>query len=144
MATRSQTIIHVEFGWQRLGQVRIDDGDRMQFPSAPRLPGLYRFRLCGAGDVRHYFGETDELRRRLQHYRTPGKSQQTNIRMNAAFREHMASGGDIRVDIVTEGVTVIAADQPVPVDLRHKALRRLLEHAAIVEADYSGSIMLNR
>ena len=142
--TRETVRIRLEFNWQFLGQLRPDGNGRLQFPATPRQPGLYRFRLSGNGPARHYVGETDELRRRFQHYRTPGSSQQTNIRMNAEFRDHMACGGSIEVDIVTDGIAVTAGDEPVTVDLFDKAMRRLLEHAALVDEAAAGRKLLNR
>ena len=91
-----------------------------------------------------YVGETDELRRRFQHYRTPGPSQQTNIRMNAEFRDHMAAGGSIEVDTVIDKIDVIADGESVRVDLANKAMRRLLEHAALVDEAAAGAKLLNR
>ena len=83
-------------------------------------------------------------RRRFQNYRTPGKSQQTNIRMNGEFRDRMAAGGSIEIDIVVDHIDVMAAGQPVRVDLRDKAMRRLLEHAALVDEAAAGVQLLNR
>ena len=142
--THEPVRIRLEFHWQFLGQVQPDADGRLQFPAAPRKPGLYRFRLCSNGPARHYVGETDELRRRFQHYRTPGPSQQTNIRMNGEFRDHMATGGSIEVDIVTDRIAVTAGNEPVTVNLSNKAMRRLLEHAALVDDAAAGAKLLNR
>ena len=79
-----------------------------------------------------------------QHYRTPGPSQQTNIRMNAEFRDHMVAGGSIEVDIAIDNIDVVAGGEPVPVDLANKAMRRLLEHAALVDEAAAGTELLNR
>ena len=136
--------IGLEFHWQPLGQIRIDSNRGLLFPVAPHRPGLYRFRLLSNEVARHYVGETDELRRRFQNYRTPGKSQKTNIRMNGEFRGHMAAGGSIEVDIVVDKIDVMAAGQPVRVDLGVKAMRRLLEHAALVDEAAAGIQLLNR
>ena len=136
--------LRLEFRWQLLGQVRSDEDGRLLFPSAPRRPGLYRFRLSGRGPARHYVGETEELRRRFQQYRTPGPTQQTNIRMSAEFADHLSGGGCIGVDIVTGEIMVLAAGAPIQVDLAGKAMRRLLEHAALVDEAASGVTLLNR
>ena len=48
--------------------------------------------------------------------------------MNAEFRNHIATGGSIKVDILIDKIAVIAGDEPVTVDLSDKAMRRLLEH----------------
>ena len=142
--TERPVSIALEFHWQSLGRMRVDANDGLQFPVAPRRPGLYRFRLRDNGIARHYVGETDELRRRFQNYRTPGKSQQTNIRMNAEFRDHMAAGGSIEIDIVVDKIHVNATGQPVQVDLSDKAMRRLFEHAALVDEAAAGIQLLNR
>ena len=142
--TESSVEIRLEFHWQPLGPVQAEDNGMLLFPVAPRRPGLYRFRLSGNGGARHYVGETDELRRRFQNYRTPGKSQQTNLRMNAEFRGHLTAGGRIGVDIVIGQIAVLAAGEPVEVNLAGKAMRRLLEHAALVDEAAAGTTLLNR
>ena len=136
--------IALEYHWQSLGQVRIDANGRLLFPAAPRQPGLYRFRLRDTGAARHYVGETDILQRRFQHYRTPGDRQQTNVRMNRKFLDHLAARGTIKVDIVIDGVDIVAGNQSVCVDLANKAVRRLLEHAALVDEAAAGVQLLNR
>ena len=136
--------IRLEFEWRLLGQVETDGDGRLVFPTAPRRPGLYRVRLGGAGPARHYVGEADELRRRFQHYRTPGRRQKTNIRMNSQFLDHLAAGGNIEVDIVVDRVLVVAGVESVDVELAAKAMRRLLEQAALVNEDAAGVILLNR
>ena len=107
------------------------------FPAAPRRPRLYRFRLHGNGPDRQYVRETDELQRRFQQYRTPGRSRQADIGMSAEFRAHPAAGGNIEIDIVGGG-------EPVRADPADKGICRLLEHAALVERAASETIFLNR
>ena len=136
--------VQLEFNWRSLGQIQPDRDGRLRFPTAPQQPGLYRFRLCANGIARHYVGETDDLRRRFQNYRTPGNSQQTNIRMNCEFRDHLTVGGNIEVDVAVDGINVVAGANPVPVDLANKDLRRLLEHGALVEEAAVGAMLLNR
>ena len=138
-----EVVVSVEFQWRGLGSVQRDERGLLVFPAAPRRPGLYRFRLCGDADDRHYIGETDELRRRLQQYRTPGRKQQTNIRINARFCDHMVAGGSIEVDIVDGRVAVSAAGTALEVDLAHKIMRGLLEHAALVSDAATGVDLLN-
>ena len=64
--------------------------------------------------------------------------------MNAEFADHLSDGGCIEVDIVTSEITVLAAVAPIQVDLAGKAMRRLLEHAALVDDAASGVKLLNR
>ena len=136
--------MHLEFHWQFLGQVQPDIHSRLVFPIAPRRPGLYRFRLSGNGPPRHYVGETEELRQRFQQYRTPGRTQQTNIRMNAEFFDHMKAGGTIKIDILVDKAEIIVAGSSVSTDLANKANRRLLEQAALVAETAAGTKLLNR
>lgn len=136
--------ISIEFDWQSLGSAQNDTNGKLKFPIAPRQPGLYRLRLCGKGESRHYIGETDELRRRLQHYRTPGAKQQTNIRMEEKCRDHMAADGDMEVDIVVDKVAVAMGGEALRVDLTDKTMRRMLEHAALVTETAAGTDLLNR
>lgn len=107
------------------------------FPAAPRRFGFYRSRFRGNGPDRHCVGETDELQRCFQQYRTPGRSRQADIGMNAEFRAHSTAGGNIEIDIV-------AGVEPVRADLADKGIGRLLEHAALVEGAASGTIFLDR
>ena len=145
MTNLSSVRIFVEFEWRFLGRLKQDEDGRLLFPGAPRQPGLYRFRLLGSNEIRHYIGETDDLRRRFQHYRTPGPSQKTNIRINEEFHRHFAAGGTIEVDIATDGISVsTSAGVPARVDLADKAVRRLLEHAALVSEAGAGVKPLNR
>lgn len=72
--------VAVDFDWRPLGLLRLEAG-RLRFPDVDDAPGVYRFDF---GD-RVYVGEADRLRRRFQHYRTPGPRQETNLRLNAVM-----------------------------------------------------------
>ena len=134
----------VEFGWHRLGQVQRASDGRLLFPSTGYVPSVYRFRLLDNGPERHYLGEASELRQRFQQYRTPGSTQQTNLRLNGLFRDHLEGGGRIDVDIAADGVDVGSGGRPVPADLSDAAMRKLLESAALVACKAGGLATLNR
>ena len=136
--------VAVEFRWRRLGQVRGDPDGGLLFPSTGYVPGVYRFRLVGNGPERHCVGEASELRRRFQQYRTPGPSQQTNLRLNGLFCDHLEGGGQIELDLATDGVEVGSGGRPVPVDLNDAAMRNLVESAGIVAGKAGGLATLNR
>ena len=136
--------LSLDFQWQFLGEMQSPGTGVLDFPPAPGCPGLYRFRLCRHGRPRHYIGETDDLRRRFQQYRTPGASQQTNIRMNSCLTEHLGSGGIIAVDISTGEIVLSTRGETIPVNLANKATRRLLEHAALVIEVTADAEVLNR
>ena len=132
----------VEFRWRRLGIVRRDADGELLFPSTGYVPGVYRFRVIGDGPERHYVGEASELRRRLQQYRSPGSSQQTNLRLNRLFRDHLEDGGHIEVD-VAEGVQLGSDGHP-PADLNEASVRKLVESVGIVAGKAEGLATLNR
>ncbi len=116
---------------------------RLLIPAAPHRPGLYRFWLHVGEETRHCIGEADNLRRRLQHYRTPGPTQKTNIRLSAELRDHMAAGRRKKVDVVADGVEVTARGTPLRAELADRALRRLLEQAALIAEAEVGVDILN-
>ncbi|MBS9405490.1 hypothetical protein KG088_17950 [Halomonas sp. TRM85114] len=130
--------------WRTLGSLTLDESGKIVFPPVPDVAGLYRLRLPGAGQSRHYIGETVRLRRRFYHYANPGPSQATNIRINALLREHLEAGESIKIDIMTDADSMVIAGATMPVNFLNKATRRLFEHAAIVSEDGAEIESLNR
>ncbi|MEO1060558.1 MAG: hypothetical protein AAFZ07_04000 [Actinomycetota bacterium] len=102
------------------------------------MPGAYRFKLT----ERVYIGETDRLRRRFQHYRTPGPSQSTNLRLNALIRERLAAGESVQVHTLT-AAQVDTGSGPRQLDLTTKAARLLVENAALVFEEAAGTPIEN-
>ena len=123
--------VTVNLAWQAIGEVRLDIGSRLTFPKAPAKAGLYRFEVAQSQQYAAYIGETDQLPRRFQHYRTPGPSQQTNLRVNAHFLEVLKTGGKISDTVVTTASIEINDNPSRPADFSQKCERVLLEHAAI-------------
>lgn len=119
--------------WLDGGNILLDAAGKLTFHLLPNSPGLYRMTLTGgtAGTrPRVYIGETDNLRRRpAGNYRSPGPSQQTNLRVNALLREHLAAGGTVAIAIAA---TTRLNDVPQPLDLTRKASRLLAENAALI------------
>ncbi|UEM04739.1 hypothetical protein JL101_004670 [Skermanella rosea] len=130
--------------WLKLGLVDLDGTASLRFPSVPSAPGLYRFRLVGEDSLRCYIGETADLRRRFAHYRKPGPTQATNIRLNELLLAHLGGGGRVELDVVTGGVLLVIGEARVQADLADKATRRLLEHAALVAQGGAAVDSLNR
>ncbi len=129
--------VAVDFSWDEVGELQLE-GDKLRFPDVPEAPGAYRFDL----DNHFYIGETDRLCRRFQHYRTPGPSQATNVRLNAKALELLKSGRVIVISIVTEAaITVDQAESTL--DLRHKSARLLVESAALTAARLAGQSLEN-
>lgn len=129
--------IAVDFSWVDLGPIALEAG-RLRFPQAPEVPGIYRF---GMGD-RSYIGETDRLRRRFQHYRTPGPTQSTNLRLNALMTEMLANGKPIMAAVVTAVEAEIDGAR-CQLDLRNKEARLLVESAALVASRELGQSVEN-
>ena len=136
--------IALNFEWQMSGNVVLDPNGSVLFPGVTNGAGLYRLRLDGDGRSQVYIGESVNLRRRFGNYRGPGPTQQTSLRINALLKESIARGAVIAVDIVTEGVKLTINGCQVSVDLTDKAMRRMIEHAAIVATGGTDIEIANR
>ena len=129
--------------WRRIGEVRIDHKMRLEFPPTPLGPAVYRFSVRTAQGKSLYVGEAEEISRRLQHYRTPGPTQQTNRRLNTIMIDCLEADGVVSVDILLEASLKQNGIQ-IALDLTNKNQRRLLEHAAMVDEHFDGTSLLNR
>ena len=70
--------------WLPIGTAQRDEEGKIKFPKLPARPGLYQFKIFRSdGSQAIYVGETDNLQRRFAHYRNPGPTQATNLRLNA-------------------------------------------------------------
>ncbi len=118
--------------WKQLGAVALNDAGKLSFPTAPTVPALYRLRLTNSEGTRHYIGEAVNLRRRFGNYRNPGPTQTTSIRINEVLRNHLEAGGQAMVDLIASDISLSVGGQSLAVDLTDKAVRRLLEQAAVV------------
>lgn len=74
-------------------------------------------------------------RRRLIHYRSPGPSQTTNLRLNALLRRHLARPiATVEVEFATNPEARMAGGW-VPLELTRRPARLLVENAALLLAD---------
>jgi predicted GIY-YIG superfamily endonuclease len=135
--------VTVRFEWKVIGYIRLGEGDRLVFPKASSRAGLYRFEIERAQGRAAYIGETDQLDRRFQHYRTPGPSQRTNLRLNALMLEALKAGDAISVAIMTEGAVITLDGREREAHLLEKSERVLLEQAAIYAARDAAIPILN-
>ncbi len=136
--------IFIRFDWISAGAVLQDESGRLVFPcGTPETPGLYMFRFVRDDASFAYIGESDRLRRRLKHYRTPGPTQHTNIRISALLREIITSGAAVSLCVVTGGAWVEFDGRLRIIDLNRKSERVLLEHAAIYSAVMTDISVLN-
>lgn len=131
----------VEFDWLDAGAYGLSSG-RPLAPGLPAIAGVYRLTFAdrpGAAQS-FYFGETDNLARRLgTNYRSPGPSQKTSVRIQERVIATCASGGTVSIAVVT---SVLVDGQMA--DLTVKAARLLAESAAILDARTTGLILENR
>jgi hypothetical protein len=136
--------IALSFEWQMLGHVVIDVNGGVSFPAVTSDAGLYRLRIDSNDKSQTYIGESTNLRRRFGNYRNPGATQQTSLRINALLKQTIAAGAVVAVDVVTERVKLRINGADVIVDLTSQAMRRMIEHAAIVATDGATIEIANR
>jgi len=136
--------VTVRWGWQRVGELALAEG-KLRFPRVPNRAGIYHFRLTSAAGALTgvYVGEGDPLPRRFQHYRAPGPSQRTNLRLNPILVSTLTAGGAVGVEVTTEALAVAADGTATSLDLSWKAARVLVERAAEVAARMAGEPVLN-
>ena len=130
--------------WAPLGRVLLDAGGKLHFPTPPPMAGLYRFRIRLAESEERYVGEADDLRRRFQHYRTPGPSQATNVRLNERLSRALSHGAELAVGIVVDSAWIRRDKGLEQADLSLKAVRRLFESLALVAENDTLVVSLNR
>ena len=130
--------------WVSSGDVTLSQEGKLAFPAVPKEAGVYRFRLSGEEKSRSYIGETANLRGRFGSYRNPGSTQATNLRLNALMLEHLQEGGVIGLDLITQIGAMMQNNAEKQGSLSDKAVRRLLEQAAILADDATEIESLNR
>jgi hypothetical protein len=136
----------VSWTWEPRGQVRLAGG-LLVFPAVSAVGGAYRLTCCTqAGALAWvYIGESQTLRGRFQHYRTPGADKKlTMARLNQAMTDALKTGGTIAVEVVTRTEVVTGGAPPAPLDLSSTAGRVLVERAAEVMERTAGSPLLNK
>lgn len=131
--------IRLGMTWRVLGRVIIDKG-KPAFPVVGSGPAVYRFLLTEANTQQQYVGETSNLARRFGHYRNPGPTQWTNLRINEVFRNALAARGSIDIFAVTESAWIELNGDRHPADFSSRIVRRLFENAAIV--DLGGAVKI--
>lgn len=122
--------------WDVVGKIRLDESGKITFPTVPPEPGLYQFHINKSnGGSRRYVGETDNLYRRFGHYRNPGPTQWTNLRLNALFRELLLQNEVIEVAIATKRAWMLKDNKEQVPDFSKKIVRRLFENFVLVMND---------
>ena len=132
----------IEFNWEDVGEVRLDSTAKLEFPRLSTRPGVYASRFIGQDRPTIYIGETENIQRRIAHYRNPGPSQQTNIRLNQKIRSHLRANDHVTVHLITRArleTDLGSCD----LDLTSVFARRLLENATLVAEARSGKPVEN-
>lgn len=128
--------------WDDCGNVFLGEkDDLLHFPKLYPLPVVYLFRLDDGEKTEVYIGETENMKRRVAHYRNPGPSQKTNIYLNKIMKKYLQSGGRITIHLMT--FIKVEIDGKIIGGLDDKFVRRLLENAAILHAIQQGDQLLN-
>lgn len=135
--------LDIEVSWQHLGELFIDHKERIAFPRTPLGPAVYRFELKQSGCVEYYIGETEEISRRLQQYRTPGVTQRTNQRIKDLIVECLQKGGTVNVAIIPNGHALYDEGE-LKIDLADYHQRKLIEATAIFAALMNHQDVLNK
>ena len=135
--------VTVEFDWRELGALSLDGEGKICMPKAWAGPGLYRLVIQELERPAAYIGETESLSRRLQQYRTPGTSQQTNKRVNFLICNALHAGYEVRAEIVTDKIRMFLDGNERNADLSMRSHRLLLEQAALLIALAAGMKILN-
>jgi hypothetical protein len=133
MSQPHELICALRMKWQQIGVAVLDTNHKIEFPKLPSKPGLYRLNVTRPdGSEGRYVGETDNLQRRFAHYRNPGPTQATNIRLNALCMRAIANGGVVALAVVTDEAWVAwGSSAEVRADFGRKSVRRLFEKLAV-------------
>ncbi len=123
----------IGFQWRDVGRIQIGPDGKLLFPELPVVPRIYKLLLRDQKGKSVYIGEAEDLKRRMEHYRTPGPRQLTNLRLHRRIQDVLQRAGAVEVAIATDAILDLA-EKPHPLDISKKAFRRLLESAALVHA----------
>jgi hypothetical protein len=110
------------------------------------LPAVHRWALLDTEGqlVAVYFGETENLARRIQQYLNPGRGQQTNIRLKVLFEGELRKGLSIQLHYLTFQPFSVCGQQFSFHDLRQSYVRRFLESLVLALEREHGPQILNR
>lgn len=130
--------------WHHSGNIALSEDKKLIFPAVPSEAGVYRFRFLDIGPNRSYIGESANIRSRFGFYRNPGPTQATNIRLNTMMVDHLSMHGRVELDVILDIGCLSRNGTPLPNSLSDKAIRRLMEQAAIISDQATEIASLNR
>ena len=136
--------LRLDWAWRPIGQVLSDEQGRLNFPAASNQPAIYRIRIKIGSKESRYVGETENLKRRFGHYRNPGPTQQTSIRIHGIIKDALGKGAEIAISVVQEDAWLRGVGAKRSADLASKTVRCLFENAAICVEEAIEIESLNR
>lgn len=116
--------------WTAAGQLHLHEGQK--YPLAFNVnvndeAGLYKFHISHKNAQSVYIGESQNLKRRFQNYRSPGLTQKTSLRINDILIRALREQAEIAVYISTQAFLNNNA-----ANFSQKHVRRLFENMEIV------------
>jgi len=131
------------YRWIAMGSACLDHKGRIQFPKSADRPAIYRLTIKNKDGVQVYIGETDNLRRRLQGYRTPGPTQPTNKRLQAVMVDTLCHQGVVHIDCLDICHPSENTQTDYQLSIESRFVRCLYENAAIIKCLQNGDRLLN-
>ena len=135
--------LNIEYQWQNLGEIYLDHKDRLKFPDVSDIPAVYKLNIETENGPHYYVGETDNLRRRVQGYRTPGPTQPTNKRLQAIMMDALAEHKNVSIDLLHMSQKQAGQSAEFAFGLGNKFVRRLFENTAILKCLQDKDTLLN-
>lgn len=139
----SKQSLKLEYQWQSLGEIYLDHKDRLKFPDVTDMAAVYKLNIETKNGLHHYIGETDNLRRRVQGYRTPGPTQPTNKRLRTIMTDALIAHKIVSIDVLHMSQKQAGQSAEFAFGMGNKFVRRLFENAAILNSLKSGHTLLN-
>jgi len=133
----------LKFRWNLKGVIYLDHKNRPKFPDVQEQSAVYRLAIETETGVQFYIGETDNLRRRMQGYRTPGPTQSTNQRLTCIMKSSLLLGKEVRLEIMQAVRAKTVESNMLLEDFGNRYVRCLFENAAIIVALNNSEQILN-
>ena len=97
-------------------------------------PGIYRWVVYSpnGAPVAAYFGEAENLVKRIGQYLRPGESQRTNLRLHMEFHRYIKNQRTVKMDILDFSPFRLNSIEASVSDLHNRCLRIMLEAFAIL------------
>ncbi|MCF6292542.1 MAG: hypothetical protein L3J04_04005 [Robiginitomaculum sp.] len=133
----------LKFRWSLKGAVYLDHKNRPKFPDVQEQSAVYRLVIETETGIQFYIGETDNLRRRMQGYRTPGPTQSTNQRLTGIMKSSLLLGKAVRLEVMRSVRSKEAKSNMTLKNFGNRYVRCLFENAAIILAMNNSEKILN-